>query len=62
MRAVFAPAIAHSDSVVRPRCSECGAPTLLVGLEPDLERSGYDLHTFQCPICENFELAVGKAE
>ena len=59
MRAIFAPATPHSDSIERPRCSECGAATLLVGIEP--ERPGYNLHTFQCPECENFETAVGKA-
>src|SRR5215831_11815783 len=50
MRAVFAPAPPHSDSIARPSCSECGTPTLLVGIEP--ERAGYELLTFQCPRCE----------
>jgi len=59
MRAIFAPATPHSDAIMRPSCSECGAATVLVGIEPD--RPGYELHTFQCPRCENFELAVGKA-
>ena len=59
MRAHFAPATPYSDSVVRPSCSECGTATFLVGIES--ERPGYDLHTFQCPNCENFEIAVGKA-
>ena len=59
MITVFAPATAHSDSIVRPNCSECGTATLLIGIEP--QRPGYDLHTFQCPACDNFETAVGKA-
>ena len=59
MRAVFTPATPYSDSIVRPSCSECGSATVLVGIEP--ERPGYELHTFQCPNCEHFETAVGKA-
>jgi len=59
MRAEFAPATPRSNSIVRPRCSECGTATVLVGIEP--ERPGYELHTFQCPMCQNFEIAVGKA-
>ena len=59
MRAIFAPATRHSDSILRPDCAECGAPTLLVGIEA--ERPGYELHTFQCPDCEKFEVAVAKA-
>jgi hypothetical protein len=59
MRAIFAPASAYSDALVRPACSGCGMVTVLVGIEPD--RPGYELHTFQCAVCQNFELAVGKA-
>jgi len=59
MRAIFAPATPDSDSLVRPNCSKCGTATVLVGIEP--ERPGYELHTFQCPNCEHFETAVGKA-
>ena len=59
MRAIFAPATPYSDSIVQPNCSECGAPTLLVGIEA--ERPGYELRTFQCLGCENFEVAVEKA-
>jgi len=62
LRAAFAPATAYSDAIVRPKCSECGTATVLVGIEPAPERPGYDLHTFQCPKCQNFELAVGKAQ
>ena len=59
MRAHFASATPHSDCIVRPSCSECGTATFLVGIEP--ERPGYELLTFQCPKCENFEIAVGEA-
>ena len=59
MRLVFAPTTSHSGSIERPSCSECGASTALVGIEA--ERPGYDLHTFECPKCENFETAIGKA-
>jgi hypothetical protein len=61
MRAIYAPAIAHSDAIKRPSCSQCGTATVLIGIEPEPERPGYDLHTFQCPNCQNYELAVGKA-
>jgi hypothetical protein len=56
MTAILVP---QSDSIVRPGCTECGAATHLVGIER--ERPGYDLHTFQCPTCANFELAVVEA-
>jgi hypothetical protein len=59
MRAIFTPATPHSDFIVQPNCSECGAPTSLVGIEA--ERPGYELRTFQCLGCENFEVAIGKA-
>lgn len=59
MRAKFAPATPYSDSLERPKCSECGTATELVGIESD--QPGYELHTFQCPDCEHFETAVGKA-
>ena len=56
---VFAPATSHSDSIERPICFECGTATFLVGIEE--ERPGYELHTFQCPACEHYETAIGKA-
>ena len=59
MIAKLAPATSHSDSIARPGCSECGTATFLVGIEP--ERPGYETHTFQCPQCEHFETAIGKA-
>ena len=57
---VFEPATAHSDAVVRPVCSVCGTATLLVGIESEPERRGYELRTFECPTCRHFETAVGK--
>lgn len=59
MRAEFAPATLHSNSIKRPSCSKCGTTTSLVGIES--ARPGYELHTFQCPVCEHFEIAVGLA-
>jgi hypothetical protein len=43
---------------VQPACSECGAATLLVGIEQS--RPGHELHTFECPACEVFETADAK--
>jgi hypothetical protein len=59
MIALFAPATAHSDSIARPGCSECGTATLLVGIESDVPATNYT--TFQCPKCEHFETAIGNA-
>lgn len=59
MRAIFEAETQYYDSIIRPGCSKCGTPTLLVGTEStglDLE-----LRTFQCPNCEHFQTAVGKA-
>jgi hypothetical protein len=58
MTAIFASATPYLDAIARPNCSECGAETLLVGIEP--ERPGCDLYTFQCPNCEAFDTEVGK--
>jgi hypothetical protein len=67
MRVEFAPATPHSDSLLRPICSQCGVATLLVGIEAATltvgkgpARRGYELHTFQCPRCEDFQTAVGQ--
>ena len=57
---VFGSASAHSEAVVRPVCSVCGTATLLVGIEPEPERRGYELRTFECPTCRHFETAAGK--
>jgi len=58
MTAIFVPATHYSHAVARPSCSECGAATLLVGIEP--EQPDYDLYTFECPNCQHYDTAVGK--
>jgi len=57
---LYKPATDHSNSIVRPTCSGCGAATLLFGIEP--ERPGYELHTFHCAVCDRYETAVAEAE
>ena len=32
---------------------------LLFGIEP--EQPGYELHSFECPKCQNIETRVGKS-
>lgn len=58
MKIEFTHVIRHSNAVVQPACSECGAATLLVGIEQS--RPGHELHTFECPACEVFETADAK--
>ena len=58
MRAKFAPATAHSDSVARPGCSECGTATVLVGIEPDIPGTNYTL--FSAPSASTLKLLLGK--
>ena len=55
---LYQPATAHSDSIKRPNCSDCGTATQLFGIEA--ERPGYELLTFVCPRCKHIETAVGK--
>ena len=55
---LYQPATAHSDSIKRPNCSDCGTATRLFGIEA--ERPGYELLTFVCPSCKHIETAVGK--
>jgi len=59
MTAIVAPATSPSNFIARPNCSDCGTVTFLIGIEP--EHPGYELHTFQCPECENFETVIAKA-
>jgi hypothetical protein len=56
----YQPATAHSDSISRPTCSQCGAWTRLFGIEP--ERPGFELHSFECSKCHHIETRIGKAE
>jgi hypothetical protein len=58
MTVIFVSATPYLDAIARPSCSECGAETLLVGIES--ERPNCDLYTFQCPSCEDFDTKVGK--
>ena len=52
----YQPATAVTDAITRPPCSKCATGTLLVGIEPD--RPGYELCTFECPRCGQFETSV----
>ena len=58
---LYKPATAHSNSVVRPKCTKCGTATLLFGIEA-AARSGYEVHTFECPKCKHIEVAEGMAD
>ena len=55
----YQPATPATDAIVRPPCSACGTKTLLVGIET--ARPGYDLNTFECPRCGQFETSVTAA-
>ncbi len=57
---IYRPATPHSDSIKRPLCSKCGTATLLFGIE--VERPGYELHSFECPKCQNIETRIWKIE
>jgi hypothetical protein len=57
---IYKPATPHSNSIKRPTCSKCGTGMLLFGIEP--ERPGYELHSFECPKCQNTETRIGKSE
>jgi len=55
----YQPATAASNALVRPRCTKCSTPALLIGIE--LEKPGYDLNTFECPSCGQMETSITKA-
>jgi hypothetical protein len=59
MRAIFTLASPNSDAIVRLGCRECGTAMVLVGIEPSHRH--YELHTFECPICEGVETTFAKA-
>ena len=40
----------------RPACPTCTAQMYLARIEP--EKPGYDLRTFECPMCQHVETAV----
>jgi len=54
----YQPATPATDAIIRPPCTKCGAGTLLLGIEPDTP--GYDLNTFECPKCGQFETSISK--
>ena len=54
----YQPATPATDAIVRPACTKCGTKTLLVGIES--EKPGYDLNTFECPSCGQFETSVTR--
>ena len=58
---LYKPATAHSNSLVRPKCTKCGTATLLFGIDA-AARAGYEVHTFECPKCKHIEVAEGKAD
>jgi Zn finger protein HypA/HybF involved in hydrogenase expression len=57
---IFQPATKHSNSIERIECSKCGTRMMLFGIEA--ERPGYELHSFECPKCQNIETRIGKSE
>src|SRR4051812_42129202 len=46
---LYQPATAASNALVRPPCTKCDTPTLLMGIESG--KPGYDLNPFECPKC-----------
>ena len=56
----YQPATPHSNSIKRRACSKCGTTMLLFGIEPD--RPGHELHSFECPKCQNIETRIAKSE
>jgi len=54
----YQPVTAASNALVRPPCPKCGMKTDLIGIEA--EKPGYDLNTFECPACGQFETSVTK--
>jgi hypothetical protein len=52
----YRPATPATDAIVRPPYSRCATHTHLIGIEP--EKPGYDLRTFECPKCGQFETSV----
>jgi hypothetical protein len=46
----------NSPIIARPACPTCTAQMYLARIEP--EKPGYDLRTFECPMCQHVERAV----
>ena len=48
--------LANAPIIARPECPTCTAHMYLARIEP--EKPGYDLRTFECPMCQHVERAV----
>ena len=51
-------AIESRTIIVRPDCPTCLAQMYPARIEP--EKPGYDLRTFECPVCQTVERAVAQ--
>jgi hypothetical protein len=49
------PAFKFVDNL-RPPCSKCGRPLVLIRIEP--EEPGFDLRTYYCAACEDSEVII----
>ena len=47
---------ASTRAIVWPRCPKCGASMMLARIDP--LRTGYDMETFECPVCDHAERNV----
>ena len=52
-------ASSNSVTIDRPVCAKCDAVMWLVRIQP--EGQGIDKQTFECPVCDISETAVGTA-
>jgi hypothetical protein len=60
----YEPATPHSDSIIRPACSKCGAAMQLFGIEATIEATddpAFDLYSFECPNCQHIDTRLGNA-
>ncbi len=46
----------NSPNTGRPECPKCATQMYLARIEP--EKPGYDLRTFECPMCQHVDRAV----
>jgi hypothetical protein len=47
---------ASTRAIVRPRCPKCVAIMMLASI--DSQGTGYDMRTFECPVCDHPESEV----
>src|ERR1700730_6375532 len=47
-------------AIERPACPKCKAPMMLASIEP--VRAGFDLHTFECAICNHVHKTLAAYE